>query len=176
MYNLYKSYMSERKVYINEYCHSGQLRDASSELLFVDSRIVEDCLERASNLNPSLSPLPTPTLIRVALGSHHLAPATKAKWHKAENWVVKLLVLAGIMSYPHNSELRISEALDSTRVLTSVDEALGFLEYANARLRNLLEDPVQLRLGSLKLASYAFTETYVLKRAVDDGVYFFNPR
>lgn len=166
--------MSERVIYINENCHTGQLRDASHELLVKVSRVVGTCKDSLYEIDPSLESQAIPLKIKKALSHLHLSSKIKSSWKKDENWVVKLMVLAGAMSYPHRTNARIHEMLQPVKFPSTFTEAAAFLADNQFRLDGLLSDG-RRRLDSLRWAAYAYTESTVLRRAIFDGVCLTQP-
>ncbi|MBI2196676.1 hypothetical protein HYU45_03635 [Candidatus Daviesbacteria bacterium] len=161
--------MVEKVIYINDNCHTGQLRDASHELLQKISYIVGNCKDNLQQIDPSLSSLVPPLKIKTALSSVSLSPRTKDSWNKYENWVVKLMVLAGVMSYPHRANVRIHEVLQPIPFPQTFTEAVAFLDENQFRVRGLLSDGLR-RLDSLRWTAYAYTESRVLREVLFDGV------
>jgi hypothetical protein len=163
--------MAEQVLYFGQEYHTGHLREAASELLDQDLRIIEVCTDRVRSVNPTLSPLRTPTLLRLAISPQNIPEKTKRKWSHREAWVTRLLVSAHIIRYPHIAHMKLDEYMDGIRLLPSIDEAVGFLNLRRGRLNYLLSHRGQQQLDSLRLASHAFTENYILRRAINDGVY-----
>jgi len=163
--------MPEQVLYFGQEYHTGHLREAASELLDQDLRIVEVCTDRVGSVNPTLSPLRTPTLLRLAISSQNIPEKTKKKWNHREAWVTRLLVSAHIIRYPHIAHMKLDEYMDGIHLLPSIDEAVGFLNLRRGRLNYLLSHRGQQQLDSLRLASHAFAENYILRRAINDGVY-----
>jgi hypothetical protein len=163
--------MPEQILYFGQEYHTGHLREAAFELLDQDLRIIEVCADRVRNVNPAISPLRTPTLLRLALSAQNIPEKSTRKWSKLEAWVTRLLVSAHIIRYPHIAYMKLDEYMDGSHLLPSVDEAIGFLNLRRARLNYFLSDRGQQQLDSLRLASHAFEENYIVRRAINDGVY-----
>jgi hypothetical protein len=163
--------MPEQVVYFGQEYHTGHLREAAAELLDQNLTIVEACKELVIQVNPALAPLTTPTLLRLALSPQHGSETTKGRWQKKEAWVTRLLVEAHVIRYPHIAHMKLAEYMDGIRLLPSVDEAQGFLALRSRRLRYFLSDGGQQHYDALRLATHAFAENYILRRAIYDGVY-----
>src|SRR3712207_1047492 len=101
--------MPEQVLYFDQEHHTGHLREAASELLHQDLRIVEICADRVSGVNPTLSPLRVPTLLRLAISSQSVPEKTRRKWDRLETWVIRLLVSARIIRYPHITYMKLGE-------------------------------------------------------------------
>ncbi|MBI2599322.1 hypothetical protein HYW43_00170 [Candidatus Daviesbacteria bacterium] len=166
--------MSEYIVYINETCHTGQLRDASHELLEGVSQIVDTCKNNLHEIDPSLGPQSISLKIRAALSSLHLSPKAKESWNKKENSLVKLMVLAGVMSYPQKTNARLHEVLQPVPFPRTFTDASAFLSDNQFRIHGLQSDG-QRRLDSLRWAAYAYTESAVLRKALYDGICLTQP-
>jgi hypothetical protein len=163
--------MPERVLFFGKEYHTGHLREAAAELLDQDLTIVEDCKQRVAQINPAIEPFTTPTLLRLALSAQHVPEKSKRQWRKRESWVTRLLVDAHVIRYPHISHMKLGEYMDSTTRLPSVAEAQGFLALSSRRLQYFLSERGQWQLDALRLATHAFSENYVLRRAMEDGVY-----
>src|SRR3954469_4109751 len=163
--------MPEQVLFFGKEYHTGHLREAAAELLDQDLIIVEACKQRIAQINPAVEPYTTPTLLKLALSSHHVADKAKRQWRKRESWVTRLLVEAHVIRYPHISHMKLGEYMDGITMLPSVDEAQGFLALSSRRLQYFLSDRGQQQLDALRLATHAFSENYVLRRAIEDGVY-----
>lgn len=162
--------MPEQVIFYGKEYHTGHLREAAAELLDQDLMIVEACKTRVAQVNPAIEPFTTPTLLRLALSSQHVPEKAKRQWRKKESWVTRLLVDAHVIRYPHIAHMKLGEYMDGISLLPSIDEAQGFLTLRSRRLQYLLSERAQ-QLDALRLATHAFSENYVLRRAVDDGVY-----
>ena len=168
---LYNNTMPEQVVYFGKEYHTGHLREAAAELLDQDLIIVEACKDRVAQVNPALAPFTTPTLLRLALSPQHVSENTKRLWMKKESWVTRLLVEAHVIRYPHIARMKLGEYMDGITLLPSVDEAQGFLALRSRRLQYFLSGGGQQQFDSLRLATHAFSENYILRRAMYDGVY-----
>ena len=71
--------MPEQVLYFGEEYHTGHLREAASELLDQDLRIIEVCADRVRDVNPAISPLKTPTLLRLALSAQNMPEKSTKK-------------------------------------------------------------------------------------------------
>lgn len=165
--------MAEKVIYINENCHTGQLRDASHELLEKIAGIVSHCQDSLQSIDPSLNP--NPQKIRTALSPVSLSTRLQDVWQKDEVWVVKLLVLAGAMSYPHRANAKIHEMLQPIPFPQTFTDAAAFLDENQFRVKGLLSEGVN-RLDSLRWAAFAYTESRVLRKAIFDGVCLIPPQ
>jgi hypothetical protein len=163
--------MSVQNVFFGKEYHTGHLREAAAELLDQDLTIIEACKDRVTQVNPAVAPFTTPTLLRLAISPQHVPEKAKRQWRKKESWVTRLLVDAHVIRYPHIAHMKLGEYMDGVGMLSSVDEAQGFLALRSRRLQYLLSDRGQRQLDSLRLATHAFAENYILRRAIDDGVY-----
>jgi hypothetical protein len=163
--------MNEQVLFFGKEYHTGHLREAAAELLDQDLIIVESCKERVAKVNPALAPYTATTLLRLAISQQHISDKTRGQWIKRESWVTRLLVDAHVIRYPHIAHLKLAEYMDGVTRLPSVDEAQGFLTIISRRLQYFLSDAGQWQFDSLRLATHAFSENYVLRRAIHDGVY-----
>jgi hypothetical protein len=163
--------MGAQVVFFGKEYHTGHLREAAAELLDQDLIIVESCEERVARVNTEVAPYTAQTLLRLAISQLHISQKTKRQWRKRESWVTRLLVDAHVMRYPHTACMKLGEYMDSTTILSSVEEAQGFLAIRSRRLQYFLSDAGQHQFDSLRLATHAFAENYVLRRAICDGVY-----
>jgi hypothetical protein len=68
--------------------------------------------------------------------------------------------------------MKLAEYMDDVTWLPSMDEAQGFLTIRSRRLQYFLSEAGQRQFDSLRLATHAFSENYIVRRAMYDGVYF----
>lgn len=159
------------RLYINEGCRTEQLREAAFDLVEVDLRVVRECGEKVGNLNPALSRVNLPILLRAALGPEAISAKTDRIWLRAESWLIRMLVASGALSYPDRALNRAWKFMDSSRWLWSRDQALGYLNLTRARLEYLNTVQVQFGLDSIRLGVACFVANGLLRRAIRDGVY-----
>lgn len=159
------------KLFLNTRVHTGQLREAAAELVDADLRVVGECLDRVNDLNPSLSPIMLPILLRTAIGPAAITDKTASMWHKRETWMTKLLVEVGSFNYPERVMTRASEFMDSTRRLASLPQARGYLNITERRLHYLASEQAQQGLDTLKLGLMTFVSNGLLSNAIHRGVY-----
>lgn len=162
-------------IYINEGCHTGQLQDASQELAHRTLQIIGRCVENIGLINRTTDPQVLPLKLRSATSDAALSSKTQRVWTNDEKWVARLAVMAGILSYPHRVDLRISEHLSPVSGFSTAAGAILFFSSEAERVRYLLSPQARQRLDSLKFSSFAYVESRVLRRAVFDGVYLTKP-
>jgi hypothetical protein len=163
--------MPENILFFGKEYHTGHLREAATELLDQDLKIVSAFAPKIDQVNPAIAPFSTPTLLRLVISPQQVSEKTHQQWRKRESWVTRLLVETHIIRYPHIAHMKLVEYMDSSNVLSSVEEAQGFLALRSRRLQYFLSDRGQNQTDALRLATHAFTENYILRRAMYDGVY-----
>lgn len=174
--------MARRELYIDGAgtYRTGQLRDASCDLLFAACRVVDRCSELATG--GGVQPLPVTkygTIIGVVREQPNYTRAlgkSWRRWNQAEAWVGRMLYATKILDNPQLVDQTYHDSLRLPPRAFGSGMTTGFFEATKERLRLLLSDAVQKELDSLRLGCYAYLESRVLRKTVFEGVYRLEPR
>ncbi|RJP47744.1 MAG: hypothetical protein C4584_00070 [Armatimonadetes bacterium] len=112
-----------------------------------------------------------PSRLRLAASPGQISLSTRDKWDGAEGDLFKLLKAAHVLRSSHQLRIKLSEFLVESPQFNSVTEALLFFEFARDRITHLLDASIEKRLDCLRLASYSYIESSILRRAIFEGVY-----
>ena len=167
--------MPESILYINAQVHTGQLRDAGSELLYQDLMVVNLYAESVDEVSPAVNPLPQDLLVGLALTPNVLPDRLRNSWKKSERDLARLLCNAHILNYPHKVWKGLIQRLQYAPSLPTKEEAHGFLDRTKSRLINLQSSAVYGRLDSLRWTSFVYVENLMLRGAVFGRVFFAEP-
>lgn len=164
--------MMEHGVYINEVWHTGQVRDASAELVGTQLKVVGHLLPRVRGINPNLNRLMRAALIRKVLDPEEIPFPARSKWDRDENWVYRVIdSLRRKYTTPGRLDENIVPNLDNYGYFASPEDAVNYLDATRQRLTHLLKYDTQHRLGTLKLVFLSYTESRILRMAVGKGQY-----
>jgi len=162
-------------VFITDHCHTGHLKAASYELNNRSRDIAEQCVYRIGQVDPVKSPKHISLNLRLAVSRGSLPEKDKEKWQGAEKELVKLMKTAHIMKSLIRAEMRLGEMLQEVPQFLSFQEAFLYFKSTSWRLDYLLSSQARQRLDSARLVSYSFLESWVLRRAIFEGIYFTQP-
>lgn len=112
-----------------------------------------------------------PLRLRLAVSQGQLSLAERAKWEEAEMDLFKVLKAVHVLRSSEKVEMKLSEFLTQSPQFYNATDALLFFEFARDRIANLLDANTQKKLDSLRIASYSYIESLLLRRAIFEGVY-----
>lgn len=163
--------MAEAILYLNENCHTGHFREASYELNNRTRDIADKCLSHIGQINPVDNPKYLFLKMRMATGPGSFRLNELSKWKDTEEELAKLLRIAHLCRNPQHIWILLSEHLPHVDILDNFPDARGYFSLSTERIGYLLSEKAKNRLGSLKLASYSYTESLILRKAVYQGIY-----
>lgn len=165
--------MSEGLLYITDNLHTGNIRHASSELDKRTLDIAHECTYRVGQVAAmgEAKGLVYPLRLRLAVSQGQLSLAERSKWERAEMNLFGVMKSAHVLESPSKVQMKLSEFLTESPQFYNATDALLFFEFARDRIANLLDTNKQKKLDSLKVASYSYVESLLLRRAIFEGVY-----
>lgn len=167
--------MSEGLVYITDNLHTGNIRHASSELDKRTADIAHECTYRIGQVatieGGVAKGLLFPLRLRLAVSQGQLSLAERAKWEEAEMNLFGVLRTAHVLQSVSKVQMKLSEFLTQSPQFYNATDMLSFFEFARDRITNLLDPNTQKKLDSLRIASYSYVESLLLRRAIFEGVY-----
>src|SRR3989344_8990181 len=83
--------MSEAIVYINEGWHTGQVREATDELVDTSLRVVDRLIPVVQGINPDLNSIHRAALIKTEISPDVIPLVTRSKWVRDENWLYRFI-------------------------------------------------------------------------------------
>lgn len=166
--------MSESYIFINESCHTGQLREASLDLIFTNRGIIGEYTDSISRIPVAFKN--RPDVVLDFLSAKYLPNKARRVWDTEERRVSGLLLSTRVMKYPHRVDLRIGEFLETVDPFKSADGALTYLTAVETILSEMLSDNLWKRIGSLRHACLAYIGSRVLRKAFFRQVFIMPPR
>lgn len=166
--------MADIKIYFSEDLHTGNLQEASRDLLEQNLKVTDKCIENLRELSPILSSDIVHSRVRQYVDPYYVTEDIVSKWNKKESWVTRMLAKTKIISYPEKTDMKLGEHLYSIDRFASVGDALEYFYSAETRLNYLISIKSPEHLSSLKYGAYAFAESRVLRKAVFQGVFLTN--
>ena len=129
-------------IYLTPNIHTGQIREASSDLLEATLRIIrqkEELLEVAAHFSPNLMT----SKIGVAIFNIPLPSESRSKWNHAEAWVELFLYTTRVMRNPKLVDQMLDRSLPSLDP-NDPDNAENFLFGSRERINYLLSKKMGL--------------------------------
>lgn len=158
--------MAEYKLFLNENVHTGQLREASSQLNWDTSNIVGHCLDEITDLTADASQN-TETALRIRiLKPDNLPPKKISRWKKDELTLFKLLRLTRKFATPEVVDDRIVTILDPLGIPRNTLDALVFFNTVSQRINYLLSDNCQRVISTMHLTGESILESRIIHQAL----------
>lgn len=158
-------------VYINERCRTDQIVDATGELAHTNLKVIAACEDKVGEINPALAPLKTPLLLHIAVSQTSIPEKLAREWAKTETWVTRLLVEAGLVTYPAHEIAKLVEHTEQTRQFASIQDARGYLNKERLKFTYLSSSKATRDMGAIRLGKVVFNENALFKRAIYENVY-----
>jgi hypothetical protein len=165
--------MPEKIVHINEKVHSGQLREASWELVDRESRVTQACTERLEELTEKFPDSLTDFMVTKAIDPKKLvSPRVHQDWLKYEVSVARLLDLGPYDQLPR----QLAEGLSAETVRFPESRSfavnlINFWKTEEARVKGL-EQALQKRAAdSLTISRSAYANSRIIRAALYQRTY-----
>lgn len=166
--------MSEQVVYLNERYHTGQVQDATQELVARSLQICDTCFQKTEELARIFGHSLSPIVVRYNLTPGLFTASRIGRWSRSEVWVEKFLKLTGRLREPAKDIKPLIGAVQPPHSDYNLP-AIGLMSFWEANFANLYELAVPKppnEQETLEGAFKAYTESRIIRQALCDGIYF----
>jgi hypothetical protein len=153
----------DRRIFLNERLHTMQITQAAHDLAFYGLRAIDIYRPRVEGYNPTLVALPEETYIRLALGKHALDGDFRKEWKRADAQLAVLMREAKALRHPKNVWKKLLQTFEHATGLPTTDQALGFLDRSQVRIKNLISMKDGGRITSIGWAGMMYVENMILR-------------
>lgn len=156
--------------------HTGDFHSAGGELIDYGLRISEWAYRAADDMNSGLYPQSQQELVRIQVNPIRLNRALRLGWKNADWSTSRLLVSVGALNYPPEpptvDSMAEYPAIEVKPKPISIKIPIErFYEDLHQRLTDLNKSNKHLEDGSINWLKHIYTENFLLKTAVYEGVY-----
>ncbi len=164
--------MSEQIVYLNEKYHTGQVKDATQELVARSLQICDTCSQKTEELATVFGQNLSPVVVRYNLTLGLFSGTRIGKWSRSEVWVEKFLKLTGRLKDP-NKDIKPLIGAEQPSYSDYNLPATRLMNFWEANFANLckLATPTKKEQGTLENALRAYTESRIIRQALCNGIY-----
>lgn len=140
-----------------------QVTQAAHDLAFYGLRAIDVYRPRVDGYNPSLEPLPEELYMRLALRKYALPEDFRGEWKRADMHLSTILRDIRSMKHPERVWRKLLRTFEHATSLPDKNQALGFLNRSEARIKHLLGIKDQPGMTSIAWSSMMYVENLVLK-------------
>lgn len=165
--------MTKEILYLNERYHTGQVRDATQELVARSLQICGTCFQKTEELASVFGQSLSPVVVRYNLTLSLFSGTRIGKWSRSEVWVEKFLKLTGRLKDPVKDIKPTigAEQPNYSDYNLPATRLMGFWETNFANLCELAVPKPTHEQGTLEGALKAYTESKIIRQALCDGIY-----
>lgn len=161
----------DRRIFLNERVHTMQITQAAHDLAFYGLTAIGTYRERVNAYNPATQPLPEELYLRLALGKQALPEDFRQEWRRADTDLVELLMDVRALRHPDRVWMGLLKRFQHATELPRRDQALGFLNLSEARLKHLVALRDHPSTTSLTWSSRIYDENTMLRGAFMGNVF-----
>lgn len=140
-----------------------QVTQAAHDLAYYGLHAISVYRPRVDAYNPAIEPLPEEVYMRLALRKHALPEDFRGEWKRADTNLATVLMDIRSMKHPDRVWRKLLRTFEHSTSLPDKNQAMGFLNRSEARIKHLLGIKDQPNMTSIAWSSMMYVENLILK-------------
>lgn len=165
---------AERDIWINNNLNVGQVRDASCELMYSTTQVLEPLVELVYEVNPNLGPTEGTMAVKDVFKKENIPIDRRQRWNQDEMRVYRFLTSISTKNTPARMDYKIQRARRLVDLYGSPRDAYEVWQDTLLGLNRRLVALQKGRISSLHGIDRAYVESRVLRFALM-GHYLVSP-